>query len=80
MSIENGSAGVMIAATTRMATEACLRYFFSVSRVTIPILERIAMSTGNSNTIPNRITIEENIEIYEFKVIVFAMLSLTEYP
>ena len=56
-------AGVIMAATTNMATMAWRLYFFKLSLVTMPILLRTAISTGNSNTIPNSSTIELNIEI-----------------
>ena len=44
--------GVMIAATTRMITNANLKYFLKKVPVIIPILASTKESTGSSNAIP----------------------------
>ena len=57
------SGGVIIAATSIIISNACLRYFDIWEELRILILARINAITGNWNTIPNRSVIDTKVEI-----------------
>ena len=78
MKSENGSPdGVISAARITTAHTACLRYVWSMSRVTIPSADQMAMTVGKSNTSPKGIMVEVNKDIYELRENVFGTSGLT---
>ena len=75
--MEKGSLGVMRAERSSITTKAYFLNPFICCRFIIPIVERTSITVGNSKSKPIRNTIEKKSDMYEPRVIVFAMLSLT---
>ena len=78
ISKENGSPeGVIKAANMTTAQIAWRLYSFSPSFVTTPNADNIAMTVGNSNTIPKVMTVDVKSEIYELSEKLFGTSGLT---
>ena len=73
------SGGVITAETMELTRRAYLRWRFSISWLTIPILARKKMTTGSSKTNPKAISKDVAKLIYSLRVGKAEMVS-DEYP
>ena len=76
--MENGSPdGVITAASTTTAHIAWRLNFFIKDFVTIPIEDKAMTTVGNSNTIPNVMTVDNRSDIYDVSENVLGTSGLT---
>ena len=71
------SGGVIIAATNIMTMNECLRYWASISEVTMPSLPRKKAMMGNWNTTPMTSVSDTNVDIYESSVMLLTTFADT---
>ena len=76
-SVKASVVGVMMAATTSIATMACLRHIRIIEALRSPILPRSQQTTGSSKMMPITRHIISSVSIYDCKVSIFATSSLT---